>query len=236
MSKQFIFHTLFLLVAAALAYLWTSSPTLSALTLQLIAVLVLLYFATSFALRKKKTTRRAVVTLDLTILTITILLLVASTDGLASPLFFTIYFLLFAVALLFETEATLVLTGVLIVFLTLLPSTNVSDLKQLAELLAVLMITPLALFTGHEHEEIVRAKKSEKKMSSRLNEQEEDTLLFLSLNLKNTLTSAIDTLSQLIPKTQVSQNKTLLTSLYQDLKALYRTAGELEKSVDHEDN
>ncbi|MEI6690330.1 MAG: hypothetical protein WCL07_01125 [bacterium] len=233
MSAHFLVHTAFLALATFLAYFWVSSPVLSTYTVQLIAALILLYFGTAWALRRHRTTRRTVISIDLVILTITILLLVTSTGGLTSPLFFGIYFLLFAVAMLFETEATLVLTGILIIYLILLPSTNLSDIGHLAELVAVLMITPLAIFTGHQHELNLEEKKKSHTLSHNLTHEETDTLLFLSLNLKTTLTRAIDTLSIILPTTTFA-NKANLTRLYQDLKVLYKSAGELEKTIDHE--
>ncbi len=233
MSARFLAHTAFLALATLLTYLWVSSPTLSALTLQLVAVLILLYFVAAWALRRHHTIKRTTITIDLTILTITILLLVTSTGGLTSPLFFCVYFLLFAVALLFETEATLVLTGILIIYLLLLPSTDLTDMAHLAELVAMLMITPLAIFTGHQHELTIEAEKNAKSLTRHLGSEETDTLLFLSLNLKNTLARSLDTLSVILP-TITSINKDSLTRLYQDLKLLYKSAGELEKTIDHE--
>jgi hypothetical protein len=234
MPAQFLAHTAFLVIATLLTYLWTVSPILSPFTLQLVAIFVLLYFATTWLFRHHRTSSRSLITVDLAILTITILLLVAQTGGLGSPIFFTIYFLLFAVALLFETPATLVMTGVLVVFLTLLPSSNLTSLAHLAELVAMVMITPLAIFTGHEHELALEAQKTKKKLLKTVSRDETDVLLFLSLNLKRTLTSAIDTLSLTIPQEKVTAVRQNLQVLYTDLKALYKSSTELEQLVDKE--
>ncbi len=230
MPARFLLHALFLSVAALTTYLWTIHPIYSTYTLQLVAVLILLYFAAHF--RGKRKGGRNILTLDLVILTIIILLLVAETGGLASPLIFTLYFLLFAVALLFEIQATLLLTGVLIIFLTLLPTTNLNNLGELTELIALVMITPLAIFTGHQYENLLKEKELRRLGETHLEEEETDTLLFLSLNLKRTLTSALDNLSRIIPQVHLTRLRNDLTRLHSDLRELYRAAGELQETID----
>lgn len=233
MSAQFIAHASFLTFAALLTYLWTSHPVYSTYTLQLIAILILLYFGTH-ALTKKRHTHRNIITLDLIILTTTILLLVTETGGLTSPLFFTIYFLLFAVALLLEIEATLLLTGILVIFLTILPTTDLTNLAHLTALVSMVMITPLAIFTAHQYERVLKERELRALTESQITKEETDTLLFLSLNLKKTLISALDLLSVIIPQTTIRNVRSDLQQLYQDLKELYTAADELQDAVDQE--
>lgn len=216
-------------------YFWLSTPALSAYTLQLVAVLVLLYLGShSLRRRKPKWFRRSSITLDITILTTMILLLVTETGSLASPLFFLCYFLLFGVAMLYEIEATLVLTGVFILYFLFLPTTSLGDLAHLSELLALVMITPLAIFTGHQYETTLAEKKARAILETHLSNEETDTLIFLSLNLKKTLVSALDTLSVVIPQERVKEVRAGLQTLYSDLKTLYRSADELQQTIDQE--
>lgn len=163
-----------------------------------------------------------------------ILLLVTETGSLASPLFFLLYFLLFATSMLYEIEATLVLTGALILYFLFSPGTDLADLGHLSQLGALIMITPLALFTGHQYEVGLEEKELRRRLTHHLSHQETDTLLFLSLNLKNTLTTSLDRLSTIIPLTQVKAVHDNLTTLYKDLKALYKTSLDLEKAIDKE--
>ena len=53
MPNRFVLHTILLILATAGVYFWLSLPALSTYTLQLVAVLVLLYLG-SHALRIKK--------------------------------------------------------------------------------------------------------------------------------------------------------------------------------------
>jgi len=161
-----------------------------------------------------------------------ILLLVTETGALTSPFFFLVYFLLFGVAMLYEIEATLVLTGVLILFFLFLPGTDLTDFAHLSELIALIMITPLAIFTGHQYESTIEEKRMHALLNSHITKEETDTLIFLSLNLKKTLTQALDTLSLVIPQEKVQSVRVNLETLYSDLKVLYRSAGELEDTID----
>lgn len=235
MPTRFLLHTILLLAATSGIYFWLTLPFLTSYSLQLVAALILLYL-TSHWLKSKKPHwfHRSTITLDITILTCMILLLVSETGALTSPLFFLLYFLLFGVAMLYEIEATLVLTGVLILFFLFLPGTNLSDLAHLSELLALIMITPLAILFGHQYETALDAKRAHAKLTKNLGHEETDTLLFLSLNLKTTLISALDNLATTIPLTRVTTVHTHLQTLYSDLKKLYRSANDLANSIDHE--
>lgn len=233
MPKSFLIHTILLFAAVAGVYVWVATPGLSQYTLQLVAVLVLAFAAAHF-FKKKSQPIRTHISLDLTLLTAMILLLITETGALASPFFFMLYFLLFVVAFVYEIEATLVLTGTLILYFFILPTTDLSDLSHMSEIFALLMITPLAIFTGHEYEKIAETKKLAARLTEHLTREENDILMFLSLNLKKTLLSSLDSLSVVIPKTKLKDARMNLELLYQDLKNLYRSADELQNVIDRE--
>lgn len=234
MPARFILHTFLLLGSTAGVFFWLHSP-LEPYTLQLSGLLALLYVGThSLRRHYPKLFHKSTVPLDITVLTSMILLLVTETSGLASPLFFLLYFLLFVVSLLYEIEATLVLTGTLILYFLALPSTDLTDLAHLSELAALIMITPLALFTGHQYEVGLEEKEARRRLTHHLSHQETDTLLFLSLNLKTTLVQSLDRLSTIIPLTRVKEVHDNLSTLYTDLRALYKTSLDLEKAIDKE--
>lgn len=232
---RFLFHTILLILSVAGVFFWLLSPALRGNTLQLVAVLVLLYLG-SHAIRARRPQwfHRSSVTVDLTLLTSMILLLVTETAGLTSPFFFLLYFLLFGVSMLYEIEATLVLTGVLILFFLFLPGTDLGDIAHLSELLALIMITPLAIIFGHQYETVLEEKKARAVLAKHLGKQETDTLLFLSLNLKSTLVKALDSLSLTIPATKAVSARDRLQTLYSDLKVLYRSASDLQQTIDRE--
>ncbi|MFH1244727.1 MAG: hypothetical protein V1487_04140 [bacterium] len=168
------------------------------------------------------------------ILTSLTLLLVSMTGALTSPLFFLCYFLLFAVSMLYTIEVTLVLTGVFIIFFLFFPGTDLSDLAHLFQLVALIMITPLSILLGHQYETALETKELNRQLHKHLQNEESDMLLFLSLNLKRTLLSALDSLSLTIPQEKVTSVRANLQTLYTDLKSLYRSANELQATIDKE--
>jgi len=234
---KFFAHSLMLLAATSGTFLWLITPRLTPYTLQLVAVLVLTYAATHWFRKSQRSHVKGYMSsipLDLTLLTVIILLLVVETGALASPLIFLLYFLLFAVAMLFEIEATLLLTGTLLVFFLIFPGTNLTDIAHLGELLALIMITPLALYTGHQYESILEGNRKSRELAGHLEREETDTLMFLSTNLHQTLTSALDKLSLLIPQAKPARLHADLQMLYQDLRILFRSARELQETIDKE--
>jgi hypothetical protein len=233
MPAAFLAHTALLLTSFFGIYFWLTTPIFAAYTLQLVGALILVYAGTHW-FRPRRAKRNTSIPLDLTLLTSVILLLVAETGALASPLIFLIYFLLFAVAMLYEIESTLVLTGTLLVFFLLYPGTDLSDLAHLSELIALVMITPIALFTAHQYESILAERARVADLEKHLSHEETDTLIFLSTNLKTTLLSALDSLSLVIPQAKVKEVRHQLEILYQDLKVLYRSSDELQELIDRE--
>lgn len=235
MPKNFVLHTTLLIFAALGVYLWLSLELLRPFTLQLVALLILVYAAHHwYKPKRRKSLTQTTVPLDLTLLTTMLLLLVTETGALDSPFFFFFYFLLFAVALLYEIEATLVLTGTLVIFFLVLPVTDLGSIAHLSELAALIFVTPLALYAGHQREALFIEKQKSLALTANLAQEETDTLTFLSLNLKSTLLSALDNLSLIIPKTQVKEVRNNLHVLYQDLRHLYRSADELQQLIDRE--
>lgn len=233
MPKYFYLHTTLLIAVTAGVYLFLTS-SLAPYSLQLVGLLILVFAMTHWHRNKSHAPgrNRSTIPLDLSLLSAAVLLLVSETGALSSPFIFLLYFLLFAVAMLYEIEATLVLTASLVLYFVLYPTTDLSSLAHLGELFGLLIITPLALFTGHEYEKYLQLKLQNDTLANSLAEAEQDTLIFLSTNLKSTLVTSLDRLSLLIPQARVKDLRDSLTFLYQDLKNLYRSADELERVID----
>jgi len=82
---KFLLHSLFLIAAVILAFLWTNNPLLSYYNLQLIAVFIIFFFINQIITRHHRA--KINLTIDAVVFTMIILLLVISTGGLTSPLF-----------------------------------------------------------------------------------------------------------------------------------------------------
>jgi len=198
MSAQFFLHLGFLLSAVLFTFFWTKNPTLSPYTLQLIAALVIFYFLNHFFKGKKP---RLTLAIDGLILSLTTLLLLSQTGGLSSPLFFLIYILLFGLSLLFDPLVILAFA----LFLCLLFFKEVANLNNLLQVIGFLLITPLALLFGKQYLKVLEDEKKIKilrkesgKLAREVSQQEEDTLLFLSLSFKEEVVKILDSSATLL--------------------------------------
>lgn len=228
MPKEFYVHSLFLVSAVALTYFWTSNPNLSLYNLQFIGLFVLLYFLSHFLSRSAPATSAV----DAIIFTVVILLLVASTGGLNSPLFFLIYFLLFAVALLFEPLVTLTLAGAVTLFFWPNPLTP----SALIQLFSVLLILPLSIFLGRQYLKVLAAKDEIKILTKSITTEETDSLLWLCLNFKEGLIKIVHLTADLL--TGLGQltimQKESLQKINQTAKELLKTGDKLKDKIDKE--
>lgn len=199
---KFLLHSLFLILAVILAFFWTNNPFLSYYNLQLIAVFLVFFFINQIIGRRHH--HKINLTIDAAIFTMLILLLVISTGGLTSPLFFLVYFLMFGLTLLFEPVITISLTIAIVVFFLFTP-TNEEPLKELLQLFSLILITPVALFFGKQYlkvlkdeEKITILEEEEAIMETTIEREETDTLLWVCLELKKGLTEIADHTSQLL--------------------------------------
>jgi hypothetical protein len=198
-SQDFI-NTLFiglsLVLVSLMVFFWVQSP-LSAYNLQLAAALIILFLIN----RKIANNNFLAHPLNLIIFTAATLLLVSQTGGLESPIFFLVYFLLFGTALLSSSPIVLTLTLLIMIFFApSLTSTNAA-----IQLASLLLITPLAIFFGRQYlqlldqqGEIIFLKRANEKNEKSLAQQETNALIWLSLNLKNTLVEISESLSFLL--------------------------------------
>lgn len=249
---KFLLHSLFLLLAVVVAFLWTNSPALSLYTLQLIAIFILLFFANHLFFRrqakdkKKEAFPKLNLTFDAIVFTMVVMLLVYSTGGLTSPLFFLVYFLMFGLALLFEPLVTVSLTAAIILLFLLAPTTQ-DPLTEVLQLFSLILITPLALFFGSQYlkvlesEEKIKILREEGKiLEEQIKKEETDTLLWTSLNLKQGLSEILDEVSNLLADLAhltISQKERLLkirTRALELLKTGEKLKEEVDKTTDEE--
>lgn len=239
--SRFLLHSAFLIAAVVLVFVWTNLPGLSLYTIQLIALFVIAYFINQFYMRRKKQAfSRINLTLDAIVFTMVVLLLVASTGGLTSPLFFLVYFLMFGLALLFEPAITLSLALAIVLFFLLKP-TKESLLTEALQLLSLLLITPLALFFGKqylkvlEEEEKIKILQEESEiMEEQIGQEETDVLMWASLELKKGLIEILHQTSDLlsdIAHLTLSQ-KEKLSKIRQTASELLKTGQKLKEEVD----
>ena len=232
----FFLNIFFLITSVALVYFWTKNPETSLYTLQLIAVFALLYFLNQAI--SKKSPNMFVNTL---IFTVVILLLVSTTGGLSSPLFFLVYFLLFGTSLMLAPTIMLILTMSLFFFFALFsPLTSFNNVITLTSLI---FISPLALFFGRQYlkvlekeKKITILEKTGSQLKQAIKKEETDSLMWLSLELKNGLLRIIDKTSEILskPANLGWRQKEELEEILASSQRLLRTGEKLKKEIDEE--
>ena len=175
---------------------------------------------------------------DALLFTAILLLLLTTTGGLGSPFFFLLYFLLFVVALLFDTVFTLVLSLALALFF----ARDFKTLRDIFQLLSLLFLTPLALYFGRQYLGLTEAQKKIKILIREGRQQEKviagaetDSLLWLSLNLKEGLLKIIHQSSELLSDLRLNfSQKEKLQSVHQTAKELFSSSEKLMDKIDKE--
>lgn len=96
--------------------------------------------------------RKKIENFNLFILTALVLILISSTGEIASPFFFLLYFLSFAISFVFDPKVVFVFTiGIIILFF---PGALKTDLtRNLILLFSLFLLSPLAFFTGSAYRE-----------------------------------------------------------------------------------
>jgi len=235
---KFLLHSLFLIIAVALAFFWTSNPQFSYYNLQLIAVFILFFFLNQIISRHRR--QKINLTIDAVIFTVIILLLVISTGGLSSPLFFLIYFLMFGLALFFEPLISVSLAIIIALFFLFTP-TEKAPLNELLQLFSLILITPIALFFGKQYlkvlqdeEKIKILEEEEKIVEEQINKEETDILLFTCLELKKGLTEILDQTSHLLADVShlTYNQKERLLKIRERASQLLQSGKKLKEEVD----
>lgn len=179
MTKE-IAHSLILIFAIVLGFVYPQT-SLSQYDLQISAGLfVILYIVKKYALKGGPSSRLT----ESVVFTLIILGIINTTGGLTSPFFFLIYFLLFSLTMLLEPVISITTTLTLIIFFLLSLPPN-QDFKTLLPIISLGFLTPFAMYMGQEHIKSEKLKEKNEKM-------QEDTLLFMSLMIKNHLKNIKD--------------------------------------------
>ncbi|MFA5750051.1 MAG: hypothetical protein WC895_02430 [Candidatus Shapirobacteria bacterium] len=207
-----IFNIFLFLIVSFIAYLFSIS-SLSSFTPQLIALLSIFFII--FSLFKKH--------ISVHLIAFIVSLIIFDSNGLNSPFFFLIYFLLFTIA--FQNPPTTTLTYSL--GLILLLSQSLNSLDSLIPLISLLFITPLAWFIGKQYLDKI-------KTESELSIDETNFLLWLSLKFKTGISQIIETSSELISTPLQPTQKDKIHYIKDSAKSLLNSSVKLGKEIDNQ--
>ena len=223
-------ETVLLILAVFFPFFWYNQSYMSKFSLQLVALLVLIFVFHNQLTKKKQNSDPVQMyqnIINISIVTILTIILILSTGGAGSMLFWLLNFLLFFVAVFFRPGVGLTLSlAVGTAFLLNEPQLSTG---QIFNLVSLLLMAPLASFFSTQYRRLIMAKKEIEVLSNQANSLEQSTLIWLALDFRRQIEKAIDLLSQIsVPYHQRDR----LNELYQDIKALWHSGQELERKID----
>lgn len=223
--NTFISRSLILTLTVAFAYFWTLSLTLPYYSLTLIGFLIICYSLIHWISKKAK----GFVYIhksqfDVFFLSLTVFLLVFSTGGVYSPVFFLIYFLLFGVSLLLEPQTAIYLAVIVSFFLFFGQRKDL--LSELLQLSSLFLIAPLAAIFGKQY---IKLRESETEVKRQEEEVKSWTYWVLSKKLVDIQTGLKSILTD--PQTPVIE-KEKVKKIFSDAYEVFISGTEMEKKVE----
>lgn len=208
-----VLQSILLLLSFGFVYIWQRSP-LSQYTIQALGFLVFLFILISAKKGKKDPNPISLFgnsSWVIFILNTIILLLVFSTGGFSSSLFFLLYFLGFGIAFVFEPITVFVF--VIGAILTFLPQALIDNMAEnLLKLGSLGLISPLAFFFGKEYikgekqeEEIEKIKERTKDAADTISKDVEEVMEDEKSNLKQ---KDVEKLNDILEETEDLREET----------------------------
>jgi hypothetical protein len=241
MGTVFLLHTIYLILSILFTWFWSSNSELSNYNLQLTGVLILVYFV--FKIIPRSSNQKTSDFPSTIILNTICLLLIFSSGGINSPLFFVLSFLIFAIALLVEpTQAAI--SSVLLVSIFAWQGRDTLDTLKLVNLLSLILMTPIAMIFSRNYLEVLESKGKVKVLEKKLQETETDSLLWITTKAKPSLAGVLNATTDLVIYFNSKGQDLLLPSalsdklksIQKDLITLYSSADNLEKSIEETSN
>lgn len=228
-------HTLLLAFAILAIFAWTQSPVLSSFNLQLTGVLILLYFAFRLFFRG---VNRSFFFATIVLISI-VLLLIFSSGGINSPIFFTLFFLLFALALLLNPNQAATASALLVGIFLWQNLPNLTS-PMIIDLISLVMMTPLAVVFSKIYLKYLQSVGKITILKEAIRDEESDSLLWITTTAKPSLASILNSLTDIViylnSKNQTATVPKLLLDklkiIQQNLISLYSSTGTLEKSIE----
>ncbi len=208
---KILLHTLVLFASFGLIFLWENT-FLSAFTIQLIAVLVVVYGMMHVIRRRKKRENEAGGIADVFILNTTIFLLIYVTGQMASWFFFLLYFLGFGITFIFEPAMVFLFAiGTVLVFVPAV-LTNGGSLGTYIQLGSFLLISPLPYFFGKEYRDREKETEAMEALAERSNDAgttiAKDVEDVLQQEKKNLQPKDVEKLNDILEETEDLRSET----------------------------
>lgn len=219
----------FSIITVILAFIFSISP-LAAYGLQATALLIAIYAGISFLIRKRIVDSNIKTTLDVLIFSLTISLLIFSTGGFASPVFFLSYFLLFGVAMFSSPITATAITITFALLFLVAPKTDFwIDLLQIGSLLA---IAPLSVLFGKQYLKVLEDKKMITGLTQKVQKNKVEVTDWTEGDFRRRIIRIQEYLQKLINDPSIEKSeKERIASLYRQIYDLFLSGREMEKEL-----
>lgn len=216
-------------VTVVVAFLISVSP-LSGYGLQIAALMIMIYVGVSFLIRKHILSVDLRVTLDILVFSLTTSLLIFTTGGFTSPVFFLSYFLLFGVALFSSPVTATAITITYALLFMVAPKADFwTDLIQMGSLLA---IAPLSILFGKQYLKVLEDRKIITSLSQHVQKNKLEVGAWTEGDFKRRLLRIQEYLQKLVndPAMDLSK-KERINSLYRQIYDLFLSGRKMEKDI-----
>jgi len=217
------------IVTVVAAFLISVSP-LANYGLQIAALTMVIYVGASFLIRKRILSVDLKVTLDVVIFSLTISLLIFTTGGFASPVFFLSYFLLFGVTLFSSPITATAITITFALLFIVAPKADFwMDLLQIGSLLA---IAPLSVLFGRQYLKVLADKKMITGLNQKVQKDKVDVTEWTEGDFRRRLLRIQEYLQKLGEDPTIGlDKKERINSLYRQIYDLFLSGRNLEKKI-----
>lgn len=217
------------ILAVVAAFVISTSP-LSGYGLQIAALMLMAYAGTHLMIRRRILSNDIKVTIDVIVFSLTISLLLFTTGGFNSPVFFLSYFLLFGVSLFSSpiTATAITITFALLFLITPKPDFW-TDLLQIASLLA---IAPLSVIFGRQYLKVIEDKKMITGLSQKVQKNKVDVTTWTEGDFRRRVLRIQEYLQKLLSDPALAADKKeRITSLYRQIYDLFLSGKSMEKNI-----
>lgn len=213
-----------------LSFLISISP-LSSYGLQFSAFVILLYIAVSFLVRKNIVSMRTKVITDVLVFSFATSLLLFTTGGFSSPIFFLSYFLLFGVSLLSSPATSTIIAATFMLLFIISPKNDFwIEIIQAGSLLA---IAPISVIFGKQYLKVMEDQKAISSLSGKVQKNKIDVESWTEGDFRKRLVRIQEYLQKLIANPNVEpEEKQRINSLYRQIYDLFLSGKDLEKNVE----
>lgn len=220
----------FLAIFMVLAAFGISVSPLSTYGLQISALMITAYVAISFLIRKRILSIDLKVTMDVLVFSFTISLLLFTTGGFNSPVFFLSYFLLFGVSLFSSPLTATVITITFALLFVVAPKADFwIDLLQIGSLLA---IAPISVLFGKQYLKVLEDKKMITGLNQKVQRNKVDVTTWTEGDFRKRLLRVQEYLQKLLMDPVIqSDEKERIKSIHRQIYDLFLSGKTMEKNI-----